>query len=47
MWITKPHLGTVMVLCFILGGLVCVAIPDAVRDIAQWRREFKNRKGDG
>ena len=50
MWVTKLHLGTIMALCFVLGGLVCVAIPAAVRDIVQWRRgfaeELKQLEGD-
>lgn len=46
MWLTRSHLGTVMILCFALGGLACTAIPAMIRDIAQWRREFKNMKGD-
>jgi hypothetical protein len=50
MWITKLHLGTIMALCFGLGGLVCAALPTAVRDIIQWRQDFgeelKQVKGD-
>ncbi len=46
MWLTRSHLGTVMILCFALGGLVCVALPAMTRDIIQWRKEFKNSKGD-
>lgn len=46
MWITKTHLNTIVILSFALGGLACTAIPAMTRDIIQWRKEFKNSKGD-